>query len=833
MLISSKIWEFRQQKSNNLNIDDIINEFKVSPVTAGVILNRGLGSIENIKKFLNPGINDFYDPFLIRDMDIAVERIIKAISGKERIIIYGDYDVDGITSTSILFSFLKDFAKNVDFYIPDRLEEGYGLSKYAIDKITAMGVDLIVTVDCGITAVDEVKYIKELGVDIIITDHHECKEVIPAALAVVNPKRKDCSYPFKELAGVGVVFKLVQALASKLGASGVIERFIEIAAMGTVADVVPLIDENRVIVKYGLERIAKTNNFGIRALINVAGLQGKQITSTSIGFILAPRINAAGRVGNARRGVELFLCKEKETAEQIAFELDQDNKARQQTENVILNDAIEMVLNNPEINSQKVLVLASEGWHHGVIGIVSSRITEKFYKPAILISLDGDEGKGSGRSISGFNLFDGLMHCSHLLDKFGGHELAVGLSIFKENIEEFRNEINAFADTVIMEDFQPKVQIDAQISKDDFKLTLANEMKMLEPYGMANPHPIFLYSGLKVVDYKTVGEDKHLKLRVEDSDLYIDAIAFNFGEIAPKIDAFDKIDVACSIEINTWNGQEKMQLNIKDLKTSEEIVFKEKYYSTLENAILSDVKTDAFNKDIVKKVNVLNENVLSIIENGQKNAVLINTLTGARKFVDNLKKAKQAKDKIKVCYNHDLESTGSNNVAIINPHFKNIDLSKYDNVVVYDMCFSKDQYAHLLNKSKNVFIVNDFEDHSNNMGVFEDIIPQRDELIRVYQYIKSKSAGQAIEGDIYSMTREVAVSYNIDINSLKLKKILEVFHEMNLISLDSDADNFKIQIMKQSGAKVNIQESKGLSKLLKIKDEFDYFVKYLKQDQIG
>lgn len=836
MLISNKVWEMRQQNGSDIDlVGSIAKEFNISDITAKILLNRGLNKTEEISKFLAPSINHFHNPFLLKDMDKAVSRIISAIENKERIIVYGDYDVDGITSTSILLCYLREFTDNIDFYIPDRIEEGYGLSVSSIDKVISNGANLIITVDCGITAVEEVEYIKKCNTEIIITDHHECKDIIPNALAVINPKQKECKYPFKELAGVGVAFKLIQALAEKMKVDNVIDKYIEIVALGTVADVVPLLDENRVIVKFGLEKLQNTDKVGIKSLINISGLHGKPISTTSIGYILAPRINAAGRIGNARRGVELFTNKDKEQADQIALELDQENRNRQHTENIILNEALEMVLNDPEYNRRKVIVLAGEGWHYGVIGIVASRITEKFNKPTILISLDGENGKGSGRSIPGFNVFEALMNCSSFLEKFGGHELAVGLSIKRENILRFIETINSFADSVLCEDdFYPRVKIDTEILKQNIKFELLRELKMLEPYGVGNPYPIFLYNDLKIVDYRTVGDDKHIKLRVEDDDLYVDSIGFNLGELAPKIDVLDKVDIVCSIESNVWNGQEKIQLNIKDIRTNHEILFKEKYYSTLEKSIFNSIKVQNTDKDILSKIVIINDNIPNLVKNNQKNVILINTLKGAKNFIDILKRMlTHEKNVFKVYYNNSSGDNNIKNIAIINPHFENIDFSQFDNVIMYDLCFTRNQYIYLTNNSKNVYLMNGLDNHVNNIDVFECIIPQRDDFIKVYQYIKSRNWGQLVEGDIFSLTREIAVSYNIDINSLKLKKIFEIFEEMNLISLDIQDGHYKIQINKQKQAKVDIKMSKGLLDLLKVKDEFNYFVDYLKHREIS
>ena len=368
--------------------------------------------------FLNPDYSRLYNPFLLKDMDKAVNRILSALENKEKIIIYGDYDVDGITSTSILFLFLKENGAIVDYYIPNRMEEGYGLNLEAINKIKDKGTDLIITVDTGITAVNEVALAKELGMDVIITDHHECQAEVPQAYAVIDPKQEDCSYPFKLLAGVGVSFKLIQALAKKLNNENSICKYMDIVSVGTVADIVPLIDENRILVKKGFEDIPNTQNIGLDALLKVSGYKGGPVTTGLIGFALGPRLNASGRIGDAKRGIELLITNDKEKAKMIADELNEENKNRQAMEQEIFNEAISLIEKEFDIKNTKVIVIAGEGWHQGVIGIVASKIVEKYYRPTILLTIEDGIAKGSARSVEGFNIFEALCESSQFLTKF-------------------------------------------------------------------------------------------------------------------------------------------------------------------------------------------------------------------------------------------------------------------------------------------------------------------------------------------------------------------------------------------------------------------------------
>ena len=559
----NKKWE--GYKINEEEVSQIAKNHNISELMAKVIMNRNIPE-EKIESFLHPKLSDLYDPFLFNDMDKAVDRILKAIDKKEKITIYGDYDVDGITSATILVKYFTSLNANVDAYLPNRLSEGYGLNEASLDSIRESGTNLLVTVDCGISGYEEVEYAKKLGMDVIITDHHECHERIPDCIAVIDAKRPDSSYPFNGLAGCGVSFKLAQAISKKLKLPDEsFLNYLDIVALGTIADIVPLVEENRIIVKYGLEKMKKTENPGLKALINSSAL--KTIDSSAISFGLAPRINACGRMGQAELALKMLLTDNIKEAVDIATKLQEMNRNRQEIERGIINEAIEQI-ESEKLNNNKIIVVGKENWHHGVIGIVSSNITESYYKPSILICFEGEEGKGSGRSVDGFDLHAALTACSDYLQKFGGHEMAIGLTLDKSKFEDFRKAICDYAKDKLPDESVPTIRYDAEITCKDVSKETINELKLLEPYGEGNPAPLFAYKNIKVDSIRTLSNDKHLKLNVKDEHRIFSAIAFNMGEKKNSIRMGDKADILCAIEINSYNGIEMIQLNIKDIKKS-------------------------------------------------------------------------------------------------------------------------------------------------------------------------------------------------------------------------------------------------------------------------
>ena len=605
VLIMKKINEKKEKKwliksNDSPEYDTAITEIAlalgINPIVAKLLYNRGYTSVESAKAFIYMESEMLIDPFLMKDIVKAIDGIWAAIEKGHKITVYGDYDVDGVTSVCTLYLYLKALGADVNYYIPNRAGEGYGVSPAAIDAIAEMGTKLIVTVDTGTTAVEEVEYAKQLGIDFIITDHHECRSDLPDAVAVINPHRPDCEYPFKELAGVGVVFKLICAYEERIlgrkrkdAAIGIFSRFADLVAIGTIADVMPIKEENRIIVKYGLAMIEKTESIGLSALIEAASAKNEaqrsaqrrkkaKITSGYIGYTLAPRINAAGRIKTASLAVELFLSNDKERALEIADELCRTNKERQAEENKIMQEAYQKI-EQYDTENNPVIVLDADNWHHGVIGIVASRITEKYTRPAILVSFEGNEGimpspddvgKGSGRSIKGMNLVDALCHCSDHLVKFGGHELAAGLSVTREELDTFRRLINEYARENLSEkDMIQTVEADCELNFSDVNLALAKGIQLLEPYGVSNPIPSFVLRGVTVNDITGISDGKHSRISLGNGKYSISAMYFSNSPESLGIYVGDKVDVLFNIDINEWGGRESTQLIIRDFKHSQ------------------------------------------------------------------------------------------------------------------------------------------------------------------------------------------------------------------------------------------------------------------------
>ena len=560
----NKKWEFCSR--NEVKIAEISRKFNIPDLLATVLVNRGIVEDDDINLFLNPTRKDFHNPYEMPDMKIAVDRIITAMKNKEKTIIYGDYDVDGITSITVLSRFFKENGLDVGYYIPNRLDEGYGLNREAIKKIADDGYKLVITVDCGISGIEEVDYAYSLGMEVIVTDHHEPLDVLPKALAVIDCKRKDNKYAFSSLAGVGVSFKLIQAISIELGLDEKSYlKYLDIVCIGTISDIVPLIDENRVIAKLGLKLVEQTKNPGIRALLNAVGY--KEVNSTTISFGIAPRINACGRMGYEEDALRLFLTENVVEANTITDKLNEYNRKRQEIEKRIFDEAINKIENEEDKNTNTI-ILGDESWHHGVIGIVSSKITDIYYKPSILVCFEGEEGKGSGRSIPGFDLHGALCNTSEYLEKYGGHEMAVGLSIKKSKFNDFKKALNEIAKEAHTEELIPIIQVDKEITLKDLNIENVNSLKLLEPYGEANKNPVFIYKNLRIDSIRALSEGRHLKLTLKDGSSIINGIGFNMGSYSEEFLIGDKIDVIGLLETNTYNGIQSVQINIKDIRKS-------------------------------------------------------------------------------------------------------------------------------------------------------------------------------------------------------------------------------------------------------------------------
>ena len=538
-------------------------------LVSAVLASRGIGTAEEAAAFLEHEQRLTYSPFLMADMDKAVARVQQALADHEKIAVFGDYDVDGITATCILVDYLQGRGADVLHYIPRRIEDGYGLSCDAIEGLYQKGARLLITVDCGITGVEEVDFANSLGMDVVITDHHECKETLPRAAAVVDPHRPDCPYPFKHLAGCGVALKLALALGGPDREEALFSRYCTLAAIGTVADVMQMSGENRTIVSRGLAAIEHSDFIGLHALLKEAGLAGREITSVQIGFVLAPRINAAGRMGAADKAAELLLCTDPAEAERMARDLCALNRERQNVEQTIYSQAEEMIARLPD-RDRSALVLESSRWHQGVVGIVASRLSEKYSRPSFMIHLNGATGKGSCRSWGGFNLFAALESCKDLLLGFGGHELAAGFTIEEGNIPAFRERMNDYARSFRGGEAPVSVlDVDVAITHPSaVTLEELEALSALEPYGSGNARPVFCLLGATLLRTQNVGQNRHLKLRLGKGSAQFDGIFFSTVAEDCGCKAGDRVDAAFYLQINEFRGSRMVQLQMVDLRPS-------------------------------------------------------------------------------------------------------------------------------------------------------------------------------------------------------------------------------------------------------------------------
>jgi single-stranded-DNA-specific exonuclease len=560
-------WIFKQPSSSE-NIESLQSKTKINPMLAALLFERNIDSNEKVQEFLNPNLDNLHDPYLMRNMKEAVSRITTALRDGENILIYGDYDVDGITGVSLLYEAIFKLGGKVSFYIPNRITDGYGLSLDGIHLAQESSVDLILTVDCGITAVEEVEYAKSKGIDVIICDHHEPADQTPVCDAVLDPKQKDCPYPFKELAGVGVAFKLLQALYDSLGYGlSDLAPFMDLVAIGTAADIVPMLDENRVLVKFGLELINTKPRNGIFALLESSSLLGRELDVSLIVFVIAPRINAVGRMSNAKKAVHLLTSSSLQQSRNIARVLESENKMRRDVDETTCQEAIRLAEEQIEKDDAKILVLSKEGWHPGVIGIVASRIMEKFNRPTILISIRDGIGKGSARSTSNFDIYSALKGIEDVLDNFGGHKYAAGLTVQQGNIQKLRSKMQIVSNQAISnEDLIPTLEIQSEINLKELDASFLKWLKMFAPYGPQNMRPVFVSRDVEVVGELNIVGNNHLKFKVRSDGIVIDAIAFNFAEVREKMKPVRQhIDAAYVIEENTWNGRTTIQMRIKDI----------------------------------------------------------------------------------------------------------------------------------------------------------------------------------------------------------------------------------------------------------------------------
>ena len=542
----------------------VAENHSLDPFTALILVSRGITEYEDVEDFFDTDFS-FCDPYLIADMDKAALRIKRAIDNFEKICVYGDYDADGVTSTALMYSYLSSHGADVMYYIPDRITEGYGMSCSAVDKLHSQGVKLIVTVDNGVSAIEEIAYAKSLGIETVVTDHHMPGEQLPDAVAVVDPHRADCNLHFKDWAGVGVAFKTVCALENG-DYSEILNEYADILAVGTVADVVDLKDENRAIVKYGVAKINANPCNGINALRQIAGVSDRALNGVGITFSLAPRINAAGRMESAETALKLLLCEDLSAALGIAEQVDNCNKQRHISENEIMEEAVACIEADKRLKYAKVIVVCGENWHHGVIGIVAARITEKYGRPSIVITFDGDKGTGSARSIEGFSVYDAIKACGDYLTHFGGHTMAAGLGIDRENVENFFRAINAYA--LSCEETVPTLMLDCKLNPAYINAQLAESLEALEPFGAGNPQPVFGIFGVRITGIKPVGDGKHLRMSFTKGNTQFCAMKFSTTLKELPYREGDTVDLAVKIDKNEFRGEIRASVQIKDMRFS-------------------------------------------------------------------------------------------------------------------------------------------------------------------------------------------------------------------------------------------------------------------------
>lgn len=563
-----KRWVFKEKPDSGI-IQKLSQEINVSTAIASILAQRGVDSFDTAKYFFRPTLGQLHDPFLMKDMDKAVERVIKAIENDEHILVYGDYDVDGTTSVALLFGFLNTFHFNSDFYIPDRYKEGYGISRQGIDFAVEKGFSLIIALDCGIKSNQLVDYARSKGIDFIICDHHLPGDSLPKAVAVLDPKREDCQYPFKELSGCGVGFKLMEAISNQLHDLDIDPfDFLDLVVVSIASDIVPIVGENRTLAHFGLKRLAESPRPGLKALMHLAGIKGYP-TITNIVFGLAPRINAAGRVSHAKTAVELLLADSEDEALHFGQSLNLHNNQRRDVDADITFEALAMIEDNPSWKEAKTTVLFKKDWHKGVIGIVASRCIEQYYRPTIILTESNNKATGSARSVPGFDVYQAIDHCSDLLDQYGGHKFAAGLTMDVEKVPEFQERFEQIVKSTITQDLlTPSVEIDTALNFDSINANFFDVLSQMEPFGPENLHPVFVSEDLFVAGSLLVLKDKHLKLNVgqKNNIKKFEAIGFNLGYLKNQIEDGRSFKMVYSIEKNEFRGISSIQLNIKDIK---------------------------------------------------------------------------------------------------------------------------------------------------------------------------------------------------------------------------------------------------------------------------
>jgi single-stranded-DNA-specific exonuclease len=737
MLKAKTRWNVR--KPDQVLVETLTKELNITPLVAQLLVNRGFDTVEDARYFLF-GTEKFHDPYLLKDMDKAVKRIKEAIENQDPILIFGDYDADGVSSTTVMMKTLTDLGAHVEFYIPNRFTEGYGPNEAAFRHAYESGYKLIITVDTGISALNEAKLAKELGLDLIITDHHEPGPELPDCFAIIHPKLEDSLYPFKELAGVGVAFKLAHALYGQVP-----EHLLEIAVIGTIADLVPLKDENRFIAKAGIQKLMRTNNIGLRALFKICSIDLSSITEETIGFSIGPRINAAGRLGDAAPAVQLLLTEDPEEAMELANEIDGLNRKRQAIVNEITEEAIELV-EETFSSDQKVIVIGKENWNAGVVGIVASRLVDKYYRPTIVLTYDHEKGtaKGSARSIDGFDLFQNLSICRDILPHFGGHTAAAGMTLNINDVVELRRRLNELAAEHLSEDkLIPVTKLDGEFEIQEIQLDAVKEMLLLAPFGMENPKPKVLLKDAAISNFRKIGSDQnHLKITLEKKGFILDTIGFGLGRLYDEVSPTSSISVIGELSINEWNNIQKPQLFLQDMAVEHWQLFdwrgNNRAGQLFKNLNLTDTKFIVFNQEYQDSFSkwlsqdsityISNEEEARILDLHEKNVVLLD-FPPSKEIVNELLYGKKPGRIYPLFYKKD---SAFFNTMPTREHFKwyyaflakkaPFDLKRFGDDLAKHRGWSKETIDFM----SQVFFELDFATINNGLISLEKIAPKRD-----------------------------------------------------------------------------------------------------------
>jgi len=793
----NNIW-YLEQKENIVHEDRIINQ---------VLLNRGLDTENKVAKFIKAEYSKLADPYLLTDLTKAVQRLLEAINNEERVIIYGDYDVDGITSTSLFIRFFEDINfSNYDYYIPNRLKEGYGLRIDSLDNIDLAKYDLLITVDCGITAVEEVDYLNKQGVDVLITDHHKLGDEIPAAVAVIDPQREESDY-FKVLAGVGVVFKFLQAVEREMNLN-IIKNHLDLAALGTVADIVELKNDNRIMVKEGLEILKNTKKLGLEKLLSRLKLKGKKINPGQIGYIVAPPINAIGRMEEPEKGVKLLTTNNKQEAEQISKKLIAINRDRQKKEEEIYKEALAMI-NKEDIKQQKPIVLHSRDWHRGVIGIVASRLVEKYYLPVILIAIGEDGiGHGSARSISKLDITEGLKYTRDLLENYGGHSMAAGLSIKEDRIDAFKDKLNQYIQEKLSpEDFIPGIKLDSIIKSNKINEKFHQKLDLLKPYGVGNPRPKFLLSNIRLKNHYTVGKDnKHLKIQLENG---ISGICFNMGELDQDIKN-KNIDLVAKIYLNNWRGKDEVEIRVEDINVREDhtyfpITFQKNNYTIYDK------------RGIKRKLKYLE----GLKNYRDKIAVFINGNKEIKKLKEELTRAG-----FEVVINDWEKFNNERADLILFDKVINCKMDKDNHLVLYSIPFSLIDFYKIVKNfdEKIIHLIFNNEDLQLNERLIKQNLPTKKTVKKSYEIISSNfSKDKFPKKEI-----KLAIKKELNINLNKTAKVLDILEESKFLKRIDE----EINVIGLDNTELDLSNSVYYNNIINIKKRYQNLRRLLRDKNL-